>query len=242
MTAFKVILVPEAQVDLRRLDPPLRTRILNRLEMMQTADTLFTLIRSRRSIRRYRADPIPRDTIDRLLEAATWAPSAHNRQPWRFAVVTAPEVKQRLASAMGDRLRADRTRDGDPSDAIERDVRRSRDRIVNAPVVIIACLSMRDMDRYPDERRASAERIMAVQSVAMAVQNLLLTAHAAGIGACWMCAPLFCQETVREALSLPKDWEAQALITIGVPADEGKPRGREASHSKSVYYFDTHEH
>ncbi len=203
--------------------------------MMQTADTLFTLIRSRRSIRRYRLDTIPYDTIDQLLEAATWAPSAHNRQPWRFAVVTAPEVKQRLASAMGDRLRADRTRDGDPSDAIERDVRRSHDRIVNAPVVIIACLSMRDMDRYPDERRASAEQTMAVQSVAMAVQNLLLAAHASGLGACWMCAPLFCPEAVYQALSLPADWDAQALITIGVPADEGKPRSREAVPSRTLY-------
>ncbi len=203
-------------------------------ESTELTDILFTLIRSRRSIRRYRADPIPRETIDRLLEAATWAPSAHNRQPWRFAVITAPEIKQRLASAMGERLRADRTRDGDPPDAIARDARRSHDRIVNAPVVVVACLSMRDMDRYPDERRASAERLMAAQSVAMAVQSLLLMAHAAGLGACWMCAPLFCQDTVRQTLALPDDWEAQALITIGVPADEGKLRGREAIHSKTV--------
>jgi len=204
-------------------------------DVARLADTLFAIIRSRRSIRRHRADPIPRETIDRLLEAATWAPSAHNRQPWRFAVITAPEVKERLALAMGERLRADRTRDGDPPDAIERDAQRSRERIVNAPVVVVACLSMRDMDRYPDGRRAAAEQTMAVQSVAMAVQNLLLMAHAAGLGACWMCAPLFCQDAVREALSLPEAWEAQALIAIGVPADEGKPRRREAIHSKTVH-------
>jgi nitroreductase len=76
---------------------------------------------------------------------------------------------------------------------------------------------------------------MAIQSVSMAVQNLLLMAHASGLGACWMCAPLFCQDTVRQALSLPDDWEAQALITIGVPADEGKPRTRESVQSKVVY-------
>ncbi|HET7087844.1 MAG TPA: nitroreductase family protein [Anaerolineae bacterium] len=201
----------------------------------QLADTLLTLIRSRRSIRRYRPEPVPRETIERLLEAATWAPSAHNRQPWRFAVVTSPEARQRLATAMGDRLRADRSRDGDPPDAIERDVKRSYERIVNAPLVVVTCLSMRDMDHYPDERRASAERTMAVQSVAMAVQNLLLLAHALGLGACWMCAPLFCPDTVREALRLPDDWEVQALITIGMPADEGKPRGREPIISKAVY-------
>jgi len=201
----------------------------------QLADTLLTLIRSRRSIRRYRPDPVPRETIDQLLEAARWAPSAHNRQPWRFAVITSLEARQRLATAMGERLGADRSRDDDPPDVVERDVRRSYDRIVNAPLIIAVCLSMRDMDRYPDERRASAEKTMSIQSVAMAVQNLLLLAHALGLGACWMCAPLFCPDIVRETLLLPDDWEAQALITIGTPADEGKPRGRDPFISKTVY-------
>lgn len=198
---------------------------------------LFDLIRTRRSIRRYTDQSISRDQIQRLLEAAIWAPSAHNRQPWRFTVVTTPEMKSRLADEMGARLRADRTRDGDPAEAIERDVSRSRERIVSAPVVIVACLSMLDMDRYPDERRASAERSMAAQGVAMAIQNLLLTAHSLGLGACWMCAPLFCPDTVRAALDLPDDWEAQALITIGYPkgADEGKPRGRVEHHQRTLW-------
>ena len=67
---------------------------------------------------------------------------------------------------------------------------------------------------------------MAIQSVALAAQNLLLTAHAAGLGACWRCAPLFCPDTVRETLSLPSDWEPQALITIGYPAEAGSPSER----------------
>lgn len=206
-----------------------------------TPDKLFDLMRTRRSIRRYRPDPISRETIKRLLEAAVWAPSAHNRQPWRFAVITASDVKKRLATAMGDRLRADRTHDSDPSDAVERDVQRSYNRITNAPVLIVVCLSLIDMDQYPDSRRAAAERIMAIQSVSMASQDLLLMAHALGLGACWMCAPLFCQDTVREALSLPKDWEAQALITLGLPADEGKPRQRETHLHKSIFFLDDNE-
>jgi len=199
------------------------------------ADALLEVIRARRSIRRYQPDPIPRQDIERLLEAAVWAPSAHNRQPWRFAVIAASGAKERLATAMGDRLRADRMRDGDAPDAIERDARRSHDRIVNAPVVIAVCLSMRDMDRYPDEHRISAERTMAIQSVALAVQNLLLMAHAMELGTCWMCAPLFCQDAVRKALALPEDWEPQALITIGVPADDGKARLRESAASKTLF-------
>jgi nitroreductase len=80
------------------------------------------------------------------------------------------------------------------------------------------------MDSYPDTRRKKAEYTMAVQSVAMAVQNLLLAAHAEGLGACWMCAPLFCPEAVREALALSEDWEAQAVITLGAPAGAGTLR------------------
>jgi F420 biosynthesis protein FbiB-like protein len=194
--------------------------------MLADVPILTDLIAERRSIRRYHADPIGDAQLDALLTAACWAPSAHNRQPWRFAVLREDAAKQRLADAMGDRLRVDRSRDGDGAAAIEADVARSRARITNAPVVIAVCLTLADMDRYPDPARAAAERTMAVQSVAMAVQNLLLAAAADGLGACWMCAPLFCPEVVRGALELPADWEPQALVTLGRPASAGKPASR----------------
>src|SRR5574341_655729 len=187
---------------------------------------LFDAICTRRSIRRYMDQPILAEVIQRLLTAATWAPSAHNRQPWRFAVLNAPEAKTRLARAMGDRLRADRLADGDDPEAVARDAQRSYTRLTGAPVVIVVCLTMADMDKYPDTRRKKAEYMMAAQSVAMAVQNLLLAAHAEGLGACWMCAPLFCSDTVCEALGLPEDWEAQAVITLGYPSSAGKPASR----------------
>ena len=177
----------------------------------------------RRSIRRYLGFPVARKLVDVLLAAATAAPSAHNRQPWRFLVIEGQATKQQLAQAMGERLRSDRLRDGDPSDAIEADVSRSYARLTGAPVIILVCMTMADMDRYADDRRNQAERAMAVQGTAMAAQNLLVAAHSAGLGACWMCAPLFCPETVAATLTLPSDWEPQAIITLGYPADRGKP-------------------
>lgn len=188
----------------------------NKLSLTQT---LFNLIKTRRSIRRYTAEPIPRETIGRLLEAATWAPSAHNRQPWRFAVLTRAADIERLALAMGTRLRADRTADGDAPADIERDVARSYARLTGAPAVIIVCLSMADMDSYPDPQRSRNEWVMAAQSTAMAAQNLLLLAHAEGLAACWVCAPLFVPDLVRETVALPADWEPQGLITLGQPAE-----------------------
>ncbi len=176
-------------------------------------------ILGRRSIRLYHPDPVPEALIGQLITAALWSPSAHNRQPWRFAVVQSAESKQRLAVAMGARLRRDLEADGVPAAVIEADVSRSYRRITAAPVAIVLCLTMADMDRYPDERRAQNEYLMAVQSTAMAGQNLLLAAHDAGLGACWICAPLFCPEVVVQTLALPEDWQPQAIITVGYPAE-----------------------
>lgn len=74
----------------------------------------------------------------RLLEAATWAPSAHNRQPWRFCVVDAAEHIETLAQAMGARLRSDLKRDGLATELIEKDAARSYTRITGAPVIVHA--------------------------------------------------------------------------------------------------------
>ncbi|MBL8046686.1 MAG: nitroreductase family protein, partial [Anaerolineales bacterium] len=187
---------------------------------------MLELIRSRRSIRRYTEQVVPREVLERVLEAARWAPSAHNRQPWRLAVLETLAAKQTVAQAMATRLRADRLADGDAPEIVEQDAARSQQRITHAPAVIVLSLTVAEMDVYPDERRRTAERLMAVQSVAMAAQNMLLAAHAEGLGTCWLCAPLFCPETVSTALRLPADWEPQALITLGYPANGGKPASR----------------
>jgi F420 biosynthesis protein FbiB-like protein len=184
------------------------------------------LMRGRRSVRRYRPDAIGRDVLDRLFLSAAAAPSAHNRQPWRYLLVEDAATKAALARAMGERLAADRARDGDPPDAIARDVARSHARITGAPIVVVVCLTLEEADVYPDETRSRAEFLMAVQSTAMATQNLLLAAHAEDLAACWMCAPLFCPEVVRASLDVPPTWQPQGLITLGFPADTGRDRPR----------------
>ena len=193
---------------------------------MTAQEKIGPAIGKRRSIRRYRAEPVDRAVIERLLLAATRAPSAHNRQPWRFAAIEDLATKRKLAAAMGERLRHDRTADGDDPQAIEADVARSIARITEAPALVLVCVDCRDMDPYADERRRHAEYLMAVQSTAMAAQNLLLAAEQEGLGACVMCAPLFCPDTVAAALQLPNGWQAQMLITIGQPGNAGKERPR----------------
>lgn len=185
-------------------------------------------------IRRYTAEHVPQEAVLAVLDAARHAPSPHNRQPWRFAVLTG-EARIRLARAMGERLEHDLRQDGLPPEAIARDVARSFQRITAAPVCILVCMTMRDMDVYPDARRNAAEHWMAGQAVAAAIQNLLLRATELGLGACWMCAPLFCPDTVVATLALPPDWQPQALITLGHPADAGRERGRRSLDEVTVW-------
>ena len=196
---------------------------------------LIAAIDERQSIRRFHREPISRTVVERLLAAATRAPSAHNRQPWRFAVLDEETSKQRLAKAMGERLRADRAADGDEMSAIDADVSRSYSRITGTPLVIVVCAEARVMDRYPDCRRSEAEYLMAVQSTAMAAQNLLLAVQSEGLGACVMCAPLFCPDTVAAALDLPAEWRPQMLITVGRTASGGYERPRLAPEEVTIW-------
>jgi coenzyme F420-0:L-glutamate ligase/coenzyme F420-1:gamma-L-glutamate ligase len=194
--------------------------------MSSKADSFYKLASNRRSIRRFNNAPVAEAIIRRVLEAGTQAPSAHNRQPWRFVVLLEAKKSERLASKMGAMLRADLERDGLDAASIEADVSRSYARITGAAVAIVVCLDKSTLDEYPDERRSTAEYIMGIQGVAMAGENILLAAHAEGLGGCWLCAPLFVPDLVREELDLQPDWEPQGMILLGYPRDAGRARSR----------------
>ena len=138
-------------------------------------------IRSRRSVRRFKPDPVSEAVIERMLITATSAPSAHNRQPWRFCVVRQPDIKAHLADAMAAEFRRDLMHDKLPGADVEMRVETSRRRINSSPLVIVLCMDMSEMDAYPDARRAAAERMMAIQSTAAAGAQLLLAAQAEGL-------------------------------------------------------------
>ncbi len=197
------------------------------------AAELSELMRRRRSLRTYRAQPVPKEFLGQILEAAVWAPSAHNRQPWRFVVISRAATKERLAREMGAKLRGDLSADAVPPAVIDADVARSYQRVTEAPLLLLLCMSLQDMDEYGDERRQAHERTMAQQSAAMAGQNILLMASSLGLGACWMCAPLFCQDLVVSVLDLPADWRPQGLITLGFPAQQ-RQRERDSWETRTI--------
>jgi coenzyme F420-0:L-glutamate ligase / coenzyme F420-1:gamma-L-glutamate ligase len=183
-------------------------------------------LRSRRSIRRFEPDPIDVGVITRILETAAYAPSAHNRQPWRFAVITKPEQKKHLSEMLSSVFLRDLAADGIGIDEITTRINRSKNRINNSPVIIILCMDFSEMDVYTDSlgNRALAERIMAIQSVAAAGLQLQLAARAEGLDSVWTCSPLFAQDTMSSALDLPANWEPQAMFFLGQSAEQPKEK------------------
>ena len=181
---------------------------------------LMTIIRERRSVRWFLPEPIPGELVGKILEAGRWAPSPHGVQPWRFVVLTSESRRQELAEAMAETWRYQLEMDGQEASVVEQRLAKSKARLISAPLVVILCLYLQDLDRYPDPDRQQAEEIMAIQSLGAAAQNMLLAAYALGLEGGWMCAPLFCPDTVRDVLHLDASLIPHAMLTFGFMARE----------------------
>ena len=149
---------------------------------------LFDAIASRRSVRSFLSDaPVPQPLLERLLLAATWAPSAGNAQSWRFTAVRDPATRRRLASAALGQLF-----------------------VAQAPVVVVACA---DLERAGAAYGQRGQVLYCLQDTAAAVQNLLLAAAAEGLGSCWVGA--FDERAVSRVLGLGSGLRPTALVPLG---------------------------
>ena len=182
-------------------------------------------IATRRSVRRFASREVPQAVFRELIAAAGAAPAPHHGRPWRFAEVRR-QTRPRLVEAMAAAWRAAAAADGVPDSRIEAAVRRSRKQVADAPLLLLACLELASARPWPDERRRAAERDMYVQSLGAALQNLLLAAHARGLGGYLKGAPLFCPAAVAEALALPDGWQPAFLVLLGYPAEGAEPPER----------------
>lgn len=160
--------------------------------------SLAAAITGRRSVRQFQSTPVPGQHLETMLRAAIQAPSAGNRQPWRFVVVRNPGLRRELTrAAYGQAF------------------------LTAAPAAIVVVADLpRTAARY-GERGTS---LYALQDTAAAVQNLLLTAMALGYGTCWVGA--FDEQQVAASLGLPPDQRPVAMVAVGVPAAEPSPPAR----------------
>jgi nitroreductase len=190
-------------------------------------DLLLELVRGRRSVRRFDPDPLPDELVDQVLEAARWAPSAGNRQAYRLLVVRSREKLAAMAAAV-DAATEELARRMRPELAAEAAAYlASFNHFAGAPLVIVPIYRTGfDLRRATDPTGEGAEPIGvkpvvdALASVSAAIMNLLLAAHALGLGSCWMTGPLCAARELSALLAVPRGWEIAALVPLGTPAEQ----------------------
>jgi len=158
----------------------------------------YEVVRTRRSVRAYRADPVPQETLHRVLDTARIAPSGSNRQPTRLIVITDERIRSDLVPMCHD-----------------------QSFIAEAPVVIVAC--GRDI-KY--NRGEWMGRYAMIVDVTIAMDHLTLAARAEGLGTCWIGS--FSNAALKQYFKLPKDVDVVALTPLGYPAGDAftGPEGR----------------
>ena len=165
---------------------------------------LLETIQSRRSIRRYQEKAVPDEILNKLLEAARWAPSWANTQCWHFVVVKDTEIKKKIQETVSAR---------NPSSLA----------IVNAPVLLVVCGQLKKSGYYNDEYPTKFGDWF-MYDLGLATQNLCLAAHDSGLAT--VIVGLFDQDKVGEIIKLPAEHEVLVLIPLGYPDHEPSPPQR----------------
>jgi nitroreductase len=194
-------------------------------ENLDRYESLLTFLRERRSIRRFTPEPLPAGTIERLIEAARWAPSASNRQPFRFLAVEAAETRSRMATLVREALKQGIANLPQGAQTAAESYAEDFVRFESAPLLLVAY--HRGENPLAERLGLSGERdVGALSSVSAAIMNLLLAAHALGLGACWMTGALAAGSAIESLLGIPAGWRLSALIPVGVPAESPTPPSR----------------
>ena len=197
---------------------------------------LFDAIKGRTSIRRFKQSSVPDDDIRKILEAGRLAPSANNTQPWSFLVIKDKETLKKMAAAvreMVDRM-IPYAEDEKQAQRLAAYKGTYYTFFENAPVVIAVFMEGYDAGTdkllarmgYPAEYIMRLRPLPGLQSVAAAIEHMLLSIHALGYGSCWMTGPLVAQEAFEKLLGYGKEKFIAALLPIGVPDEHPQARPR----------------
>jgi F420 biosynthesis protein FbiB-like protein len=174
-------------------------------------------IKERRSIRKFQDKDVEQAKIEQILRAATWAPSANNDQPWKFVVVRNKETKEKVLNTFLNKMKDYFESHGVPLDRI----RAFWSGIFEAPVHILAFCDTSVVDI--EEGFKEKQVLWSAQGVSAACQNILLAAHALGLGSVWTGASLAVEDEIKAMLGVPKDVRLMTVIAIGYPDYEPLP-------------------
>jgi len=196
----------------------------------------WNVVENRRSVRQFSDRAVERHLLEKVIETGTLAPNAHNRQSWRFLILTQKEVMLKLAEEMGVDYHSALINSGMSTEEVQERVEKRRVRLTSAPAVVVLCVDTADLDQFSSQHRSDGEYLMAVQSAALAGGHMLLAGQALGLAGVWMCAPLFAPKRVQAVFDLPETWLAQGLLLIGYPEQEPKVRQRKRMEEVSRWY------
>ena len=186
---------------------------------------LIAAIKERRSCRAFLPDPIDEATIEQVIEAAVWAPSPANLQPWEFIVITEQGVKEKIYASSNELKQAWFEKSGwNWVNKYSIDFLKD----VPAMVCVVADPKKSGLDFFSTQGAEAHQH-----ACAAAIQNMILTAHSLGLGTLWF--TLFDRDVVRELLGVPAEKEPMALICIGKPAAEPLPTPRRNAKDKTTY-------
>jgi len=183
------------------------------------------VIIKRRSIRKFKSDKIPKKDIYDIVYTASLAPSSHHTQMWRFIAITNQEILYRIKKAVENTIEEMITwPEAKGKEAMIKSIGLSLDFFVQAPVVFAVLIEPYHptIDKILKDHGLSQEETellryhVDVQSVAAAIENLLLAATEKGYGTCWMGAPLIAAPKLKEILKIKKPWEIMAFVPMGI--------------------------
>jgi len=186
---------------------------------------IIEAIKTRRSIGRVKKDPVEKAVIEEIIEAACWAPNHYNTQPWTFIVMSG-EGRNRLAEGYANVAAVGLTEEISGEELEER-LAKERMKALRSPVVIAAVCTPSD-----DKRAIIAEELAATHA---AVQNLLLAAHAKGLGAVWRSGDPMYHPLMKQAFELSEEQQLVGLIYIGYPDMTAPPGKRSAASDKTIW-------
>ena len=216
--------------------------------MIINKDYLLDIIKGRRSERTMRPEPIAAEDLDAVVEAALWAPSGSNQQPWHFAVVTNRELIIKMAAAVEAKITDIKSRiNSSSAQKAFNGYLQYLNFFINSSALICCfaepyrALLERLLSRYAPEISVSTRETASVQSVAAAIQNMLLTAHVLGLAACWTTGPLIAQAEI-EAFVKPSggDWSLLAVVALGArEPGKGQPKAlQRRPRNETVSYYE----
>jgi nitroreductase len=185
---------------------------------MNAGQDFLSLVRGRRSIRRFKPHPVPPETVRQLVETACWAPSAGNRQDWSFCAVTSPSVKRDMAEAVRRRWKEIIAANSGSSliDGIAAYSAGFGD-FEHAPVVVV--VSVRRVNAFQKHMLGDDAAVAAggLASAAMAAQTMMLAAHALGLGSCCMTGALAARAELARMVGVNRRHEIICLVALGWP-------------------------